>query len=344
MKNRIFFFKLFPIYFLLGMLLLSCGGGGDGSSSQVPPAPENVTIVADKASPGLLGAVGTVKFTAEANGNDAGGNYEYQFLIREGSQGDWVVTQDYGNGNTWNWTPTAAGSFTIAAWAKNVESPVGEANTWMTFDIVDTPVVPGPLEFVDLTADKASPGILGTVGTVKFTAEANGNDAGGNYEYQFLIREGSQGDWVVTQDYGNGNTWNWTPTAAGSFTIAVWAKNIGSTQNEAFASISFDIVTNDVEFVVLTADKKSPVKLGKAGTITFTAEANGDDSGGEYEYKFWIRNFWNPSWTMVQDYGNENTWGWEPTAKGSYTIRVWTKGAGAPVEYQASETMNFTIN
>ena len=106
----------------------------------------------------------------------------------------------------------------------------------------------------------------------------------------------------------------------------------------------FDIVSTPVGFVVLTADKKSPVRLNKAGIITFTAEVNGDDSGGDYQYKFWLKKFTDVSWTMVQDYGNRNTWAWEPTEKGTYTIRVWAKGAAIPVEYQASETMSFTIN
>jgi len=613
MKNRIFFFKLFSIYFLSGMLLFSCGGGGDGSSSQVPlppgeqtlqawvdqsvpasvpatdlpvakittdvteggsafssttvvvtgtittvddikvwwntvddlasatlagsqanpavgtsyditlngagqgagflfytlsipdrqdgdyavtvssvggatadniPLPQStvskpvgfiVTIAADKASPAPLGTVGTVRFTAEANGDDAGGNYDYQFWIQENPEVDfWVLTQDYGNGNTWDWTPNTPGNFNIAVWAKNLDEPNDETLAVTSFDITNDPAqtldawasearrvplpatdipmakigttgayggaaftsttvtVTGTITAVDdikvwwntvddlssatlagsksgpavgaaydipltgagqesgylfytisipsgqsgdyavtvsgvggatadniplpkttlfavgtvtLTADKASPALLGSVGTVKFTAEANGDDAGGNYDYQFWIQEDPEVDlWVVTQDYGNGNTWSWTPTASGSFKIAVWAKNAGSSQDEALAWVAFDIVSNDVEFVVLTADKKSPVKLNKAGTITFTAEANGDDSGGQYEYKFWIRNFLDPSWTMVQDYGNGNTWDWKPSAKGIYTIRVWTKGAGVPVEYQASETISFTIN
>ena len=432
-----------------------------------------VTLVADKASPAPLGAVGTVRFTAEANGDDAGGNYDYQFWIQEVPQDFYVLTQDYGTGNTWDWTPNTSGNFNIAVWAKNLDEandvalavtffnitndpaqtldawssesrriplpatdiPMAKIETtgadggaaftsttvsvtgtitavddikvwWNTADDLASATLAGsqsnpvvgtsydisltgagegsgylfytisipsgqsgeyaitvssvtgatadniPLpkttlfavDSVTLTADKASPALLGTVGTVRFTAEANGDDAGGNYDYQFWIQEDPEVDfWVLMQDYGNGNTWNWTPTVAGSFKIAVWAKNIGSAQNEALTWVAFDIVSNPVEFVDLTANKKSPVDLNKAGIITFTAEANGNDSGGDYDYKFWIKKFTDLSWTMVQDYGNGNTWDWEPTAKGIYTIRVWAKGAGIPVEYEASDTMSFTI-
>ena len=433
-----------------------------------------VTIAADKANPAPLGTVGTVTFTAEGNGNNGGGNYDYQFWIQEDPEVDlWVITQEYGNGNTWNWTPNSPGDFNIAVWAKNLDEPDDLALDWTSFVITNDPAqslgawssesrrVPLPatdipmaiiettgadggaaltsttvavngtitsvddikvwwntvddlasatlvgsqadpavgtpydisltgagqgsgylfytvsilsaqdgnyaitvssvtgatadniplpkttlfaVDSVTLTADKTSPALLGSVGSVKFTAEANGDDAGGDYDYQFWIQEDPEVNfWVLMQDYGNGNTWNWTPTAAGNFHIAVWAKNAGSSQNEALNWVAFDIVSTSVKFVDLTADKKSPVDLKKAGIITFTAEANGDDSRGDYQYRFWFKNFTDVSWTMVQDYGYGNKWEWEPSAKGIFTIRVWAKGAGIPVEYEASNTMPFTI-
>jgi hypothetical protein len=63
---------------------------------------------------------------------------------------------------------------------------------------------------------------------IGFTANVTGGS--GSYDYQFWVEEPGTG-WSIKQTYGNGNTYSWTPNTAGTYVVAVWARNIGSPAN-----------------------------------------------------------------------------------------------------------------
>jgi hypothetical protein len=311
-----------------------------------------VTTIADKTSPASISTVGTVTFTAEANGDDTGGNYEYQFYIYGpgyGSGSEWVLQQAYGNGNTWAWTPTQGGDFEVVVWTRNLGVTTNfEAQKWMAFKIIDSQ----PISFLNVSTDKSSPGFLSTVGTVTFTAEANGDDAGGNYEYQFYIYGpgyGSGSEWVLQQAYGNGNTWAWTPTQGGDFEVVVYTRNVGmSVAFEAKKWMFFRVIDSPpISFVNLVADKVSPASLATVGTVTFTADANGDDASGTYDYQFAMKGPGiadGNTWVVQQFYGNGNTFAWTPSQTGSYEIVVFSRNIGMTISREAQKWMMFVID
>ena len=87
------------------------------------------------------------------------------------------------------------------------------------------------------TADKSSGQPLGT--TINFTANSN---AGSDALYKFYALY--NGKWTVLQDYSSKNTLAWKPTAAGTYTIRVWAKHKNSTTTalgDSYKDISFTI-------------------------------------------------------------------------------------------------------
>jgi hypothetical protein len=206
-------------------------------------------------------------------------------------------------------------------------------------------IVVQPVSFVTLSADKSSPADLATVGTVIFTAHANGDDTGGSYDYRFLVRDLATGLWSVVQEYGNGNTWSFDPTEPVSYIVQVWAKNAGSPVSyDAYQNVRFDVVGGTpVSFVTLSADETSPADLATVGLVTFTAHANGDDTGGSYDYRFLVRDLATGLWSVVQEYGNGNTWSFDPTEPVSYFVQVWAKNAGSPVSYDAYQNMRFDV-
>ena len=284
-----------------------------------------VALVADKPSPAPLVTVGTVTFTASAGGG--GGDYDYRFLIRDPS-GVWTEGQDYGNGDSFAWTPPDVGRWAIQARARNVgSSALYDALAGRIFEVLtDLPV-----SSVTLAADQASPAPLATVGTVTFTASAGGG--GGDYDYRFLIRDPS-GVWTEGQDYGNGDSFAWTPPDVGRWAIQARARNVGSSAlYDALAGRIFEVLTDPpVSSVTLVADQASPAPLVTVGTVTFTASAGG--GGGDYDYRFLIRD---PSgvWTEGQDYGNGDSFAWTPPDVGRWAIQARARNVGSSALYDA---------
>ncbi len=194
----------------------------------------SVTLDANKPSPAYLATVGTVTFTANAMGGS--GNYDYRFIVRD-PFGVWTEGQDFGNGNIFAWTPPDVGRWVIQVRARNVGSAaLWEALAGRIFDISGGQ----PVSSVTLNANKPSPAQLATVGTVTFIANAMGGS--GNYDYRFIVRD-PFGVWTEGQDFGNGNTFAWTPPDVGSWAIQVRARNVGST-------VLYDVLDGMV-FVIL---------------------------------------------------------------------------------------------
>ena len=117
----------------------------------------------------------------------------------------------------------------------SIEQMQPEINSASCISVIDSPV-----SSVTLEADKTSPALLATVGTVRFTATATGGT--GSYDYQFWVRDLS-GTWGVAQAYGNGPTFDWVPPSAGNWYVAVRAKNLGSPALfEADKALAFEII------------------------------------------------------------------------------------------------------
>ena len=193
-----------------------------------------------------------------------------------------------------------------------------------------------PATGVTLAPSAASPQVQGT--QVTFTAQAiNGS---GDYEYQFRIKTDTT--WSTPQAWDPSNTFNWTPAQAGSYTIQVRARNVGSTAvYEASRSVTYVVVEDPpVTGVSLTANQQSPA-LSTFSTVQCTAVATGGT--GTYQYKFMVKNSSDNVWTTPQDWDSSNTFDWTPDQVGSYTIQVRARNAGSIAAYEASRNLTFTV-
>jgi Y_Y_Y domain len=47
-------------------------------------------------------------------------------------------------------------------------------------------------------------------------------------QYEFWVYNGNTSSWSVGQAYGTSNSFAWTPTQAGTYTVNVWVRNAGS--------------------------------------------------------------------------------------------------------------------
>jgi len=86
-----------------------------------------------------------------------------------------------------------------------------------------------PLTITSFTANKTGSQPVGTA--ITFTVTGSGGVT--PYQYKWWIWNGST--WSLGRDWATGNTFTWTPTAAGSYYIQVWARNNGATTDTADA-------------------------------------------------------------------------------------------------------------
>src|SRR5207245_9923402 len=84
------------------------------------------------------------------------------------------------------------------------------------------------------------------------------------------------------------------------------------------ANTTFTIYAAPCTVAHLATDKPSAQVHGT--TITLTGSAT---CGGSPQYRFWVRDL-SGRWTIVQDFGSPNTFGWDTTglAPGTYGLDV----------------------
>lgn len=293
----------------------------------------------DKASPGVLGAVGTIRFTASSTGGY--GDPVYQFWLYDPKAKTWTIKKGYSSDNYWDWTPDTDpgtdGRYNVVVYVKNNGSP---ALREMTASMQYTIYRPNRVTAIRVTGPTST-----SVGTsVTFTASVTAGGAG-SYEYQFWLYDYTLKTWTMKQGHSTANTWNWTPTVSGSYAVQVYARNAGSdivleAVGQAQVNVSNALIP--VSGVSLTASRPSPAALS-GGNVTFTANVTQGGSGGPYEYQFWIYDYNTSTWTAQQGYSTTNTWSWAPAASGSYQVLVYARNAGSKAAYEATKYIPYSF-
>jgi len=114
-----------------------------------------------------------------------------------------------------------SGSFAVASGiASGVYSVVVTGTTGDTASASFT-VTNSPPTVSGLSPDKVSPQVVGT--TITWTCSAS-DPEGDPILYRFWLQAGS-GAWVVVLDWSSSNTWSWTPTVAGTYSVGCWVRD-----------------------------------------------------------------------------------------------------------------------
>jgi photosystem II stability/assembly factor-like uncharacterized protein len=183
------------------------------------------SLSATPVSPGPTGA--SVTFTATTTGCPTP---NYRFWIQSPG-GAWTIVRNYSATNTFVWTGTGA------AGVYHVEVDVRDASETVSYDAVANATYQlNGCTVAGITANPASGGAHGT--TIVLTATST---CPGTASYRFWIKAPG-GSWTVVQDYGASNTFNWTPSVAGTYYLEVDVRDQGATASyEAVANISYAV-------------------------------------------------------------------------------------------------------
>ncbi len=138
----------------------------------------------------------------------------------------WNQLNDYSTNATINWTPPYSGNYELECWARDAGSPASYQQ-YAALQFTATPALVG----VTLTATCTVPQSINQVYTLKANSTLV---ASVNVEYQFRLGmpDGNGGmNWSVIQDYSQTNSTHWIPNALGTYTLVVWAREVGHTNN-----------------------------------------------------------------------------------------------------------------
>jgi len=263
-----------------------------------------------------------ITITATATG---GANVQYQFWLYNAAGNPlWSQLQAYSSSATCLWMPATAGDYLIAVTARDGMTGT-EVNTTSWYIITMASMA------VNVTPSPASPQATGT--PITFTAAATGET---NARFQFwLYNAAGSPAWSQLQAYSSSATCLWKPAAAGSYLIAVTARD-GVTGAEVNTTCWYTITT------ALTAVSVAPSLASPSPVntpITFTAAATG---GTNVRYQFWLYNAASsPAWSQLQAYSVQTSCSWKPTAAGNYLISVTAQDGMTGTEVNA--TVWYTI-
>ncbi len=270
-----------------------------------------------------------------------GTQVEYEFWLGTqalDSNWTWSIYRPYATDPTCTWTPTASGTYAIEVWARNTGDTADSAVTDARPCII-TPAT--ALNRVALVTAPPSPQNVGSA--ITLTAVPAG---GKKLEFQFWISypdANGVAQWSVLRPYAASPTCTWTPQAANSYDIEVWAREVGSTRsydvNDWFVFNVGLTTQTDPAQVRLLPQVAVPQPTGTA--ISLLASADGDNA----QYRFVVGQLrgrtW--TWTVLRDYATAPTCTWTPNAAGHYRLVVWARRAGSTISSQVYAAVPFTI-
>ena len=234
-----------------------------------------------------------VKLTASATGGS--GKYSYKFTLYK--DGKWKDLQAYGNSTTYTWTAPETGKYSLYVAVNDSEG--NHTNAYVPIEVKKEQLI------VSLKASAKSV-LLGE--KVSLTAIAKGGSE--KYSYKFVLYDNDK--WKDLQTYGDSNTYTWTASKAGKYSLYVAVKDSEGNHTNAYVPIE---VKNGQLSVSIEASTKS-IRVGDKIKLTATAKGG----RGKYSYKFVLYD--NGKWKDLQTYRDSNTYTWIASKAGKYSLYV----------------------
>ncbi|MDY3827498.1 MAG: alpha-amylase family glycosyl hydrolase [Clostridium sp.] len=291
----------------------------DGSSIKpyTVEKPLEASISVSKSAPTEVGK--EVTFSANATGGD--GKYSYEFRV------DGNVEQSYSSNSTFKWTPVKEGAYTVKVNVKDASGKTANASlNWKADKKANELVIN------DFSTTASAQQYVNEA--ITLSADATGE---GTVLYKFAYR--LNGQEKVISSYSSKSSCKFTPSAAGTYTFVVYAKDDNGSQKTE--TIDVNVISNPITPLKITSFKTSvasPQEVGK--TIKLSATATGS---GTVRYHFYA--YLNGKVVQQSALSTAKIYSWKPTKAGTYTIKVVaTDSTGKIVAKQKSYLINQPIN
>jgi hypothetical protein len=275
-----------------------------------------VELLPSVASPAPTGT--SITWTARVQGGTAG-PLQYQFWLYTGATG-WRNAQPYGPSETFVWTPTwgEEGDYWLQVWVRSNGSTA-------TYDHWRSST--NAFQLQSGTIQLATPKWFPTAPAAPVTWSADVPNPTVNMEYEFSVYSGATSQWTMAQAYGPQKTFTWTPGTAGTYSVRVYARQVGSTAAFELARQADLLKVAPTPGLVwaLTSDVALPAAAGT--TVTWRANASGGTA--PLEYQFWRQD--GSTWILAQDYSPSNSYTWFTSAAsvGQHQVQVRVRSVGS---------------
>jgi hypothetical protein len=297
------------------------------------------SFILNSAAPVVISTASTLPTYALGSGAYAsttlsatGGTAPYSWSIASGST---LPAGLYLAGNVLSGTPTAAGTYNFSFKVTDCQTPAVSAVK--AFSLVVTGVVATPVSSATLSP---SPLMYQAVGLpVRFTAAGAGGS--GIPEYQFSVNAG--GIWI-TQPWTTNPVfiWNTTGLSAGSYPVAVYVRNVGSTAPiESWSMVNY-VLTAAVTPVTAATLTPSPLTSQTVGLpVQFAATGTGGSGAPEFQFLIYAGGTWTAQpWTTNPVF----VWSTAGLSPGSYRIAVYIRNAGSTAPLEAWIIRDYQLN
>jgi formylglycine-generating enzyme required for sulfatase activity len=303
---------------LRGTARLRCSAPGWTSAEVVvteidvdPLVLDGFALTTDLGSPQPLGSAVTLTAVATSNSPLL---YKFRVATRSGTTLIWTTLRDYATEPTVLWLPMKAADYVLACYTREVDSTVA----YRDYRTITYQITASTLAKVTLTASPASPQPVQSV--IALTATPSG---GLRHEYRFRVgmRSGTAIIWSTVQDYSSSAHYTWAPTQAGSYVLAVYARQQGMTvAYQVYATIGYTITLPPLTGLAV---QLTPATGGRVGTpIQVTALPS---AGTAPTYRFRIAQLTSGtpgSWQVLREYSAVAHCPWTPTAAGEWQVAV----------------------
>ncbi len=258
----------------------------------------------------------SVTLTGAASGGVR--NYKYAMYARKLGAANWTTISGFTTNAAASFTPAEAGTYELCIKVKDNNSVV--ENKYFTLKASSA---------LNNTSTVSEDMI--TLGeTLVLFGSAEGG--AGSIAYQYQYKEYNDNDWTTISDYSANTVAIFKPTAAGSYTFRVNAKD--SRDNVVGKEVAVTVSGTLANTSTLSADT---VMAGKS--ITVTGSATGGKGG--YTYAYYYKQFSQKNWAKIADFSASTTAVVTPRSTGAYQVCVKVKDQSGTV---VSQYFNLTVN
>lgn len=177
---------------------------------------------------------------------------------------------------------------------------------------------------------------------ITITAAADGIT---NPVYQFWVKDSRDDSWTSRGNYGS-NTYTFTKSVPGTYTVVASAKASGAADSTAISSSTLNVAFTKMGSVSALSVSGPSGSQPVGSSATFTATAT--DNGGTPWYEFWLHD--SNDWRVVKNWSTSNNYSLSNLQSGSYVVAVYSldqndKDAGKwDMAYYKSFVLNIGSN
>lgn len=245
-----------------------------------------------------------VSINAAAQGG-SGSGYLYKYVVTKG--GAVVLTQNYSEKSTFNYSPSLSGNYNINVYLLDkLSNQSYDESKSISITAYDGPTLK------PMTLNKTE-ALIGQ--PINVSTSASGG-SGLGYLYKFAVI--NNGTTVYTQDYSVKSTMNYTPVKAGNYTVSTFVRdNISTASYDSTSQASFTVYAPpQISYTTFTGTlfEKRPV------TITAKSQLG---SGNLPSFRFEVYN--ETALVASQSFSTASSFNFTPGSYGSYTVKVFVR-------------------